>query len=391
MAHREESLGRRSAMAAVLDEGYGRRMRAALGWRPFATVSLLAGVASTQIFFQPDLFAMWDWADIALGWLDHFGNAWITAMTIWLAVVAVEPLQRPRAVAARAALVFVATFVPILLFMWLLGWYHTGQWQPASVWNAVSVAVKCAALGGCVYAVRAAERHAVRAHAQALSLKAAHRELQREAAEAQLQLLQAQIEPHFLFNTLANVRRLYRKQPAAGALAIDNLMQYLRAALPQVRRADSTLGEEFELVRAYLELFQVRMGARLRYSLVLPAALRNVSFAPMVLVTLVENAIKHGLAPAGGGGTITVSARQDGQHGEVSVADSGVGFGPDTGGHGVGLTNIWRQLAARHGDAASLTLEERAGGGVLARIRWPLVPQQGHPAPPAAAWAAGAA
>jgi len=183
--------------------------------------------------------------------------------------------------------------------------------------------------------------------------------------------LQAQIEPHFLFNTLANVRRLYRKQPAAGAETIDNLMTYLRAALPQVRRSESTLSEEFDLARAYLQLLQVRMGTRLRFTLDLPPELRSLAFPPMVLVTLVENAIKHGLAPAGLGGAVQLCARRSDKTLEVSVADDGVGFGPDSGGHGLGLANIRRQLAARFGERASLSLEERDTGGVIARLTLP--------------------
>jgi sensor histidine kinase YesM len=231
--------------------------------------------------------------------------------------------------------------------------------------------LKYSMLGAFVLAARALQRHAERANAQALSLDAAQRELEREAAQAQLQLLQAQIEPHFLFNTLANVRRLYRKQPADGAQTIDNLMTYLRAALPQVRRAESTLGEEFELAAAYLQLFQVRMGPRLRFTLDLPPALRRLPFPPMVLATLAENAIKHGLAPADLGGTVQLGARRVGATLEVSVADDGVGFGAHSGGHGVGLVNIRRQLAARFGERASLSLEQRDSGGVIARMTLP--------------------
>ena len=208
-------------------------------------------------------------------------------------------------------------------------------------------------------------------NSQALALDASQRELERQAEEAQLQLLQAQIEPHFLFNTLANVRRLYRRQPAAGAEAIDSLMVYLRAALPQVRRTESTLGDEFDLAQAYLQLFRVRMGSRLRFTLDLPPELRAVPFPPMVLVTLTENAIKHGIAPADLGGTVRLGARLDGGQLQVTVSDDGVGLGAaSAGGSGVGLVNIRRQLAARFGDRARLTLED-AGTGVRSRISLP--------------------
>jgi len=253
----------------------------------------------------------------------------------------------------------------------LMAWRYSGQWWPAAPLAVLGETLKYSMLCAFVYGARALQHHAERMHAQAVALDAARRELERQASEAQLQLLQAQIEPHFLFNTLANVRRLYRQHPAAGAEAIDNLMTYLRAALPQVRRAESTLGEEFELARAYLQLFQVRMGARLRFTLDLPPALRGLPFPPMLLLTLAENAIKHGLAPADLGGTVALCARRSGSVLEVSVADDGVGFGPDAGGHGVGLVNIRRQLAARFGDDASLLLDQRDSGGVIARLLLP--------------------
>ncbi len=115
--------------------------------------------------------------------------------------------------------------------------------------------------------MRALRCHARSADDSARQLQASRQELERQAEEAQLQLSQAQIEPYFLFNTLANVRRLCRKDPRAGAEAIDNLMTYSRAALPQVRRTESTLGDEFELVQAYLQLFKVGMGRRLHFTL----------------------------------------------------------------------------------------------------------------------------
>jgi LytS/YehU family sensor histidine kinase len=176
-------------------------------------------------------------------------------------------------------------------------------------------------------------------------------------------MLQAQIEPHFLFNTLATARG-GSPAPVAGAEAIDNLMVYLRAALPRVRRSEST--PRRIRWRAYLQLFRVRMG-RGYASADLPPGLRHVPFPPMVLLTLAENAIKHGLAPADSGGTVRIMARVvDGTRLEISVADDGVGFGPSTSGSGVGLVNIRRQLAARYGDGARLTLD-RGRGGVCAR------------------------
>lgn len=357
-------------MSAAIEQGYWQRVRAALGWPAFGLVVMLAWLVSTQILFQPHLFEMWELPDIAQGWANYFGEIAVIGVLAWLSVVMAEQCQLRQAL-ARGVLLTTAIVAPVLLMVWLIAWQYSGQWWPAAPLAVLGETLKYSMLGAFVYGARALQRHAERANAQALSLDAARRELEREAAEAQLQLLQAQIEPHFLFNTLANVRRLYHKQPAAGAQAIDNLMTYLRAALPQVRRTESTLGEEFELARAYLQLLQVRMGPRLRFALDLPPALRNLPFPPMVLVTLAENAIKHGLAPADLGGTVQLSACRRGETLEVSVADDGVGFGADTGGHGVGLVNIRRQLAARFGNQASLSLEQRDTGGVSARLAFP--------------------
>jgi sensor histidine kinase YesM len=350
---------------------YWQRVRQALGWRAFATVALLALLVSTQLLFQPHLFEMWELSDIVQAWAEYLVQAAAIGAVLLVALVAVEQSAASGRV-ARIALLVVALMLPVLVLVGLFAWRYSGNWLPAAPWLVLGEALKFSLLGAFAYGVRALQRQAERADAEALALDAAQRELDRQAEEAQLQLLQAQIEPHFLFNTLANVRTLYRRQPASGAEAIDSLMVYLRAALPQVRRGASTLGDEFDLVQAYLQLFRVRMGSRLRFALDLPPALRELPFPPMVLVTLAENAIRHGLAPSDLGGTVRIAARLDGAQIEVGVTDDGVGFGAaSAGGNGVGLVNIRRQLVARYGDSARLTLEPDTSGGVCARVTLP--------------------
>jgi LytS/YehU family sensor histidine kinase len=191
-------------------------------------------------------------------------------------------------------------------------------------------------------------------------------------SEQQLALLQAQIEPHFLFNVLGNVRRLYRTEPQAGADAIGSLMRYLRSALPQVRNASGTLGDEIELVRAYLQLQRMRMGPRLGFSIECEPKLQAAEFPPMLAMTLVENAIRHGVEPAGGG-RVGVRALRDGDRLVLEVVDDGVGFGgAPSSGTGVGLANVRRQLAARHGEAGRLRLEAAAPRGARATLSLPL-------------------
>jgi signal transduction histidine kinase len=190
-------------------------------------------------------------------------------------------------------------------------------------------------------------------------------------AEARLRMLQAQIEPHFLFNTLANVRRLYQTAPADAARMLDNLMHYLEVALPQMRSADSTLGREAALTDAYLEIQRIRMGHRLTFEIDIPDALRDTPLPPMMLVTLAENAIKHGLAPLPEGGAVSVSASVQGNELTVQVADSGRGFTQSSGG-GTGLANIRARLAALYGAAGRLTLALNTPHGVVATIAIPL-------------------
>jgi sensor histidine kinase YesM len=195
--------------------------------------------------------------------------------------------------------------------------------------------------------------------------------LEQQTLQARLRTLEAQIEPHFLFNTLATVRRLYETDPAAGEAMLDRLMSYLRVALPSMRGAQTTLASEAQLIEAYLDLQQVRMGRRLAYRVDIAPALRSIEVPPMMLLTLVENAIKHGLAPQREGGRIDVTARLDASELRLEVADTGRGFGGNTAGGGTGLANIRSRLAAMFGTAAQLTLESRAPRGLLATIRLP--------------------
>jgi hypothetical protein len=216
-----------------------------------------------------------------------------------------------------------------------------------------------------------AERGEARARAEAIG---------RQAAQAQLRLLQAQIEPHMLFNTLANLQGLIAIDPARASTMLDQLIQYLRATLGATRAESTTLGEEFAAIEAYLGLMAVRMGPRLAYGCSLPAGLRGARLPPMLLQPLVENAIIHGLEPALDGGAIRIEARtRDGQL-EITVADSGRGLhvaadghGQDhTRGHGVGIATTRERLQALYGERAALTLAPGSPHGTLACLTLPL-------------------
>src|SRR5262249_35461127 len=150
--------------------------------------------------------------------------------------------------------------------------------------------------------------------------KVAREALARQTLEARLQLMEAQIEPHFLFNSLANVQRLYETEPESGERLLENLKFYLRAALPQMRDARATLGRETDLARPYSEVLRAQMGERLLFSLDIPPKLHEHAFPPMMVITLVENAIKHGIHASPSGGEIVVRARLDSERLTVEVA-----------------------------------------------------------------------
>jgi sensor histidine kinase YesM len=196
--------------------------------------------------------------------------------------------------------------------------------------------------------------------------------LQAQMVEARLSALQAQIEPHFLFNTLANVKRLYETAPVRGREMLASLINYLKAALPSMREPGSTLAREIELVRSFLTILQMRMGERLQFAIDAPLDLAAARVPPMVLPTLVENAIKHGLSPLPEGGRIDIRARRGGgSRLIVEVVDDGAGFSASAG-SGVGLANTRSRLAALYGSEATLSLANRAPRGVVATIALPL-------------------
>ena len=194
--------------------------------------------------------------------------------------------------------------------------------------------------------------------------------------QAQLQLLQAQIEPHMLFNTLANLQGLISFDPDRAQLLLDQLIQYLRATLSSSRAEATTLEQEFKLMQAYLGLMAVRMGARLAYTLDLPDDLRSARLPPMLLQPLVENAIQHGLEPKIEGGHITVRASVDDDQLTLTVMDDGLGLDHpgQTKGTQLGVTNIRERLQVMHGAAASLSLDANTTGGVTARLTLPYQP-----------------
>ena len=203
-------------------------------------------------------------------------------------------------------------------------------------------------------------------------------QLRKTETDSKLAVLQAQVEPHFLFNTLASVRSLVRADPARAEAMIETLTEYLRATIPQFRggeaAVDVTLGRQLDIAESYLKLMSARMGPRLTFTIEAHAEVRALDFPPLMLISLVENAIKHGVEPKTGPARVDIRARRvsDGAQNwlEVVVEDDGVGLQPGVG-TGVGLSNVREQLKARFGSAAVLRVEGRVTGGVVAAIRVP--------------------
>ncbi|HYD97417.1 MAG TPA: histidine kinase [Noviherbaspirillum sp.] len=198
--------------------------------------------------------------------------------------------------------------------------------------------------------------------------------VERQAMQAQLQMLQAQIEPHMLFNTLANLQGLIAVDPARAQRMLEQLIQYLRATLSSSRAEQVPLAHEFSLMDAYLGLMKVRMGSRLAYTLDLPPALKDLQVPPMLLQPLAENAIKHGLEPKVEGGSITVRAERRGDALLLTVADTGLGLdgAPASDGTRVGLSNIRERLQALYGVRGGFSLLPNTPNGVIAQITIPL-------------------
>ena len=209
---------------------------------------------------------------------------------------------------------------------------------------------------------------------------AAQTATEKELTSAKLSLLHAQVEPHFLYNTLASAQYLTRTDAARADEMLGHLITYLRHSLPRADTSASTLGQEVERARAYLEILKIRMGPRLQMQIDIPTRLLAMPFPAMMLQTLVENAIKHGLEPRTVGGTVWLLAKEQDGKVAVTVADDGQGFGHGTSGTGIGLNNIRERLRLAYGESASLGVVANFPSGVAATISLPAPPAS--PAPP---------
>ena len=335
-------------------------------WRwiaQFAAVTFAIGLIALAIWPQVGILRAWFYAALGCAYvLAAFTSAWYG----WR-----KYTKRP---AWKVLAIFVVLLIGGAAVGFAVGNVHMGrplgEIDTAKGLRALGVAVALGlALASILVGVAHLRLREANLKASRLQAEAERERLARQGTQAELKLLQAQVEPHFLFNTLANVRHLVQTGSPDALAMLDHLIRYLRTALPEIRSDSSTLGREADLARAYLEIMRLRMGGALEYSVDIPPALANAAFPPLMVMTLVENAIKHGVAPLGSG-RIGVRAAEAGGRMRVEVEDDGQGLGGAIG-QGVGLANVRERLRALYGETARLELSGRNPGGTRAVIEVP--------------------
>ncbi len=276
----------------------------------------------------------------------------------------------PRWLAQVLAVVLVAPVAAFLVYLPAIGGFFQGEmWHEGYVLGYTFITAAALVIGPLLALVALYRERDAQARADAIGFELERSRLEKQALDARLKVLHAQVEPHFLFNTLANVQELVESGSPRAALVLRNLIAYLRAAMPQLHEGGTTLAAEAALVRSYLELMQVRMPDRLAFTIDIDVEVAVVPFPAMALLTLIENAIRHGIDPCEAGGRIEVRAWRDAGDGRIRivVADSGVGM-DENARPGTGLRNVADRLRGFFGAAAELQLHEAKPHGLRAEI-----------------------
>jgi len=296
----------------------------------------------------------------------------------------------------------------LLVFGWLEQWpRQLPRWLPRTVWRLLGIAIvlpiasgiACGLTGGSETTYINGKNHAVgigtlvftgllfapwiavgaiirqrdsAAREQAFAFELERSEYERRMSDARLRQLQAQVEPHFLFNTLANVQALVDSGSPQASKVLTSLIAYLRAAVPRMQSQAGTLSDEVDLVRAYLEIMQMRMPDRLQYAIHLDPAAARLRCPPLALLTLVENAVRHGIDPSEAGGRIDVDIWLRDDRCILRVKDTGVGLKTISRGLGTGLSTLRERLKLAFGGDAQLNLTEVPPHGVCAEITFPI-------------------
>jgi signal transduction histidine kinase len=326
---------------------------------------------STQFLAQPFVWRNWPVDEVLLGWFAVAGDQLAVAVSIgtvlWLAAH-----TRVRGNGARALLLGTGIGLGAIAGQLVLVAVDSAGMAHNAVTFATRV-LRWLVVGASVAGLYLLWQRALDAATAAAAAQLRRVQLERQSAQARLQALRSQIEPHFLFNTLATVRRLHHVEPADGARLLGHFVDYLRLAQPAASQAQCTLGDELDAVLAYLGVVELRMSGRLVVECHVDATLRAAEFPPLILATLAENAVKHGIAPVPAGGTIRITARRDGELLEVELADTGVGFAAGATGSGIGLANARARLSTLYGARGQVLLRSNVPTGVCARVRLPFL------------------
>jgi sensor histidine kinase YesM len=242
-----------------------------------------------------------------------------------------------------------------------------GNWDDPRAWISIVIGLFFGGIGGITYFL---SERIKKLDAEVRQRRINQVESEKRQIEAHLKLLQAQIEPHFLFNTLANVSSLIDTDPQGARHLLDRLNDWLRVALARARSEQALLDDELSLLENYLQILSIRFGSRLSWHIDVPLDARRTPFPPMLLQPLVENAIRHGIEPKIGGGTLRIAAKLAPDKLTVEVHDDGAGL-PELMQHGAGLENVESRIAALYGNAGQLTLSVNQAGGTTASVEIP--------------------
>lgn len=326
---------------------------------PRWTETLRAAWLPTLLFWGGWALLHWQWPHAR--WVPLSAQLWLAYSAGWL-VLAWRwwPLTLPLAAAVGAGLGL--ALLP-----------HV----PSDPWQLLRAALPAFAFSLLMHLPlrwwRWREEQAVALQLARAEQTAAMAELSRQVSVAELKALQAQVEPHFLFNALASLQQLIRSQPATAERFLGELHDYLRLALPSLREPLSTVGKELALARAYLTVMSTRLGERLRFDVQAEPGCNAHPLPPLMLLTLVENAVRHGIEPQQRGGHVRIEARHEAGRLVLEVSDTGAGLqaSPAAKGQGLGLANVRDRLAGLYGDAGRVSVQQREEGGVSARIELP--------------------
>jgi signal transduction histidine kinase len=300
---------------------------------------------------------------------ERFWVNFVYSQCIGLSIYAINAGVMRRFAGARWRwLILFFTFPGSILFgiqlaSWLTG---VGDWSDPQAWVAVVIGLFFGGIGGITYFLN---WRIEQLDTEVKQRRMNEIESEKRQMEAQLKMLQAQIEPHFLFNTLANASSLIDSDPALAKTLLERLNDWLRIALVRARSDSATLGDELDMLENYLQILKIRFGERLRWRIAATQEARQTIFPPMLLQPLVENAVRHGIEPKIGGGEIVIRAHIENAKLHIEVCDSGVGLIADAG--GTGLTNVRARLATLFGDAGRLALTNNVDNGATATLELP--------------------